>query len=59
MPFLIEYLSALHDAAARRRDPHRHARGRVNVGVGDEVVCEIEGIGALVNTIVGDEVFGR
>ncbi|AMG87256.1 MULTISPECIES: fumarylacetoacetate hydrolase family protein [Bordetella] len=33
--------------------------GVVNVEEGDEVVCEIEGIGALANTIVGDAVFGR
>jgi len=29
------------------------------VQVGDEVVTEIEGIGRLVNTIVGDTEFGR
>jgi len=29
------------------------------VNVGDEVVTEIDGIGRLVNTIVGDAVFGR
>jgi hypothetical protein len=33
--------------------------GVVNVNVGDEVVTEIDGIGRLVNTIVGDEAFGR
>ena len=33
--------------------------GVVDVDVGDEVVCEIEGIGRLVNTIVGDAEFGR
>ncbi len=32
--------------------------GVVNVNVGDEVVTEIDGIGRLVNTIVGDDVFG-
>lgn len=32
--------------------------GVVNVDVGDEVVTEIEGIGRLLNTIVGDEAFG-
>jgi 5-oxopent-3-ene-1,2,5-tricarboxylate decarboxylase/2-hydroxyhepta-2,4-diene-1,7-dioate isomerase len=30
-----------------------------NVQAGDEVVTEIEGVGRLVNTLVGDEVFGR
>jgi 5-oxopent-3-ene-1,2,5-tricarboxylate decarboxylase / 2-hydroxyhepta-2,4-diene-1,7-dioate isomerase len=29
------------------------------VNVGDEVVTEIDGIGRLVNTIVGDDDFGR
>jgi 5-oxopent-3-ene-1,2,5-tricarboxylate decarboxylase / 2-hydroxyhepta-2,4-diene-1,7-dioate isomerase len=33
--------------------------GVVNVNEGDEVVCEIDGIGRLVNTIVGDELFAR
>ncbi len=32
--------------------------GVVNVNVGDEVVTEIDGIGCLVNTIVGDDAFG-
>jgi 5-oxopent-3-ene-1,2,5-tricarboxylate decarboxylase/2-hydroxyhepta-2,4-diene-1,7-dioate isomerase len=31
----------------------------VNVMPGDEVVTEIDGIGRLVNTIVGDHLFGR
>jgi hypothetical protein len=33
--------------------------GVVNVDVGDEVVCEIEGLGRLVNRIAGDAEFGR
>ena len=37
----------------------RTPEGVVNVHVGDEVVTEIDGIGRLVNTIVGDEAFGR
>lgn len=32
--------------------------GVVNVHVGDEVVTEIDGIGRLVNTLVGDDAFG-
>ncbi len=32
--------------------------GVVNVNVGDEVVTEIDGIGRLVNTLVGDDAFG-
>jgi 5-oxopent-3-ene-1,2,5-tricarboxylate decarboxylase/2-hydroxyhepta-2,4-diene-1,7-dioate isomerase len=31
--------------------------GVVNVNVGDEVLTEIDGIGRLVNTLVGDEIF--
>ena len=31
--------------------------GVVNVQAGDEVVTEIDGIGRLVNTIVGDDAF--
>jgi hypothetical protein len=31
----------------------------VDVQVGDEVVTEIDGIGRLVNTLVGDASFGR
>ncbi len=33
--------------------------GVVDVAVGDEVVCEIEGLGSLVNRIAGDAEFGR
>ncbi|QTN25730.1 fumarylacetoacetate hydrolase family protein [Rhizobacter sp. AJA081-3] len=58
VPQLIEYLS--HFMTLRSGDviltgtPH----GVVNVNVGDEVVTEIEGIGRLVNYIVGDDTFG-
>ena len=33
--------------------------GVVNVKEGDEVVCEIDGIGRLVNHIAGDALFSR
>ena len=33
--------------------------GVVNVNEGDEVVTEIDGVGRLVNTLVGDGAFGR
>jgi 5-oxopent-3-ene-1,2,5-tricarboxylate decarboxylase/2-hydroxyhepta-2,4-diene-1,7-dioate isomerase len=33
--------------------------GVVNVNEGDEVICEIEGLGRLQNTLVSDAVFGR
>jgi 2-keto-4-pentenoate hydratase/2-oxohepta-3-ene-1,7-dioic acid hydratase in catechol pathway len=34
VPFLIEYFSALHDAASWRPDPHRHARRRGGLPAG-------------------------
>ena len=33
--------------------------GVVNVMPGDEVVCEIDGLGRLVNSIAADDAFGR
>ena len=33
--------------------------GVVNVAIGDEVACEIDGLGRLQNRIVGDAAFGR
>jgi 5-oxopent-3-ene-1,2,5-tricarboxylate decarboxylase/2-hydroxyhepta-2,4-diene-1,7-dioate isomerase len=33
--------------------------GVVNVYAGDEVACEIEGLGRLVNTLASDADFGR
>ena len=36
-----------------------HGDFSVAVKAGDEVACEIEGLGRLVNRIVGDDVFGR
>jgi 5-oxopent-3-ene-1,2,5-tricarboxylate decarboxylase/2-hydroxyhepta-2,4-diene-1,7-dioate isomerase len=33
--------------------------GVVNVMPGDEIACEIDGLGRLVNTIAADETFGR
>ena len=32
-------------------------KGSVDTKVGDEVITEVEGIGRLVNTIVGEETF--
>lgn len=31
--------------------------GLADTAVGDEIITEIEGIGKLVNTIVGDDIF--
>jgi 5-oxopent-3-ene-1,2,5-tricarboxylate decarboxylase/2-hydroxyhepta-2,4-diene-1,7-dioate isomerase len=59
IPFLIEYLSGFMTLEPGDVILTGTPQGVTDVGVGDEVVCEIEGIGRLVNTIVGDEVFGR
>jgi 5-oxopent-3-ene-1,2,5-tricarboxylate decarboxylase/2-hydroxyhepta-2,4-diene-1,7-dioate isomerase len=59
IPFLIEYLSAFMTLAPGDVILTGTPEGVSNVAVGDEVVCEIEGIGRLANTIVGDAVFGR
>jgi 5-oxopent-3-ene-1,2,5-tricarboxylate decarboxylase / 2-hydroxyhepta-2,4-diene-1,7-dioate isomerase len=59
IPALIEYLSSFMTLQAGDVILTGTPEGVVNVNVGDEVVTEIEGIGRLVNTIVGDEAFGR
>jgi 5-oxopent-3-ene-1,2,5-tricarboxylate decarboxylase/2-hydroxyhepta-2,4-diene-1,7-dioate isomerase len=59
IPDLIEYLSDFMTLAAGDVILTGTPEGVVNVNVGDEVVTEIEGVGRLVNTIVGDEPFGR
>jgi 5-oxopent-3-ene-1,2,5-tricarboxylate decarboxylase/2-hydroxyhepta-2,4-diene-1,7-dioate isomerase len=59
IPGLIEYLSSFMTLAAGDVILTGTPEGVVNVNPGDEVVTEIEGIGRLVNTIVGDELFGR
>jgi len=59
IPDLIEYLSDFMTLAAGDVILTGTPEGVVNVNVGDEVVTEIEGVGRLVNTIVGDELFGR
>jgi 5-oxopent-3-ene-1,2,5-tricarboxylate decarboxylase/2-hydroxyhepta-2,4-diene-1,7-dioate isomerase len=59
IPGLIEYLSGFMTLAPGDVILTGTPEGVVNVNVGDEVVTEIEGIGCLVNTIVGDELFGR
>ena len=56
---LIEYLSSFMTLRAGDVILTGTPEGVVNVNVGDEVVTEIEGIGRLVNTIVGDAIFGR
>jgi 5-oxopent-3-ene-1,2,5-tricarboxylate decarboxylase/2-hydroxyhepta-2,4-diene-1,7-dioate isomerase len=59
IPALIEYLSSFMTLGAGDVILTGTPDGVVNVNVGDEVVTEIDGIGRLVNTIVGDELFGR
>jgi 5-oxopent-3-ene-1,2,5-tricarboxylate decarboxylase/2-hydroxyhepta-2,4-diene-1,7-dioate isomerase len=59
IPYLIEYLSAFMTLQPGDVILTGTPEGVVDVGIGDEVVCEIEDVGRLVNTIVGDEVFGR
>jgi 5-oxopent-3-ene-1,2,5-tricarboxylate decarboxylase / 2-hydroxyhepta-2,4-diene-1,7-dioate isomerase len=54
---LIEYLSGFMTLCAGDVVLTGTPEGVVNVNLGDEVVTEIDGIGALVNTIVADEVF--
>ena len=55
---LIEYLSAFMTLLPGDVILTGTPDGTVNVDVGDEVVCEIDGIGRLVNTLVGDDAFG-
>ncbi|HUN92651.1 MAG TPA: fumarylacetoacetate hydrolase family protein [Burkholderiaceae bacterium] len=59
IPALIAYLSAFMTLSAGDVILTGTPEGVVNVNVGDEVATEIDGIGRLVNTIVGDEAFGR
>ena len=59
IPALIEYLSAFMTLDVGDVILTGTPDGVVNVNVGDEVVTEIDAIGRLVNTIVGDAVFGR
>jgi 5-oxopent-3-ene-1,2,5-tricarboxylate decarboxylase / 2-hydroxyhepta-2,4-diene-1,7-dioate isomerase len=56
---LIEYLSSFMTLQPGDVILTGTPDGVVNVNVGDEVVTEIDGIGRLVNTIVGDEYFAR
>lgn len=56
--WLIEYLSAFMTLRAGDVVLTGTPEGVTNVNVGDEVVCEIDGIGRLSSTIVGDEAFG-
>ncbi len=59
IPALIEYLSGFMTLNAGDVILTGTPDGVSNVNVGDEVVTEIDGVGRLVNTIVGDDTFGR
>jgi 5-oxopent-3-ene-1,2,5-tricarboxylate decarboxylase / 2-hydroxyhepta-2,4-diene-1,7-dioate isomerase len=59
IPALIEYLSGFMTLLPGDVILTGTPDGVINVNVGDEVVVEIEGIGRLVNTIIGDTTFGR
>jgi 5-oxopent-3-ene-1,2,5-tricarboxylate decarboxylase/2-hydroxyhepta-2,4-diene-1,7-dioate isomerase len=59
IPYLIEYLSGFMTLAPGDVILTGTPEGVVDVQPGDEVVTEIDGIGRLANTIVGDAVFGR
>jgi len=59
VPALIEYLSSFMTLTAGDVILTGTPEGAVNVEVGDEVICEIEGLGRLQNTIVADALFGR
>ena len=54
VPALIEYLSSFMTLAPGDIILTGTPEGVVNVNPGDEVVCEIDGIGRLVNTIVNE-----
>ena len=59
VPALIEYLSSFMTLAAGDVILTGTPQGVSNVEVGDEVACEIDGLGRLLNTLVGDDAFGR
>jgi len=59
IPALLEYLSSFMTLTAGDVILTGTPEGAVNVEVGDEVICEIDGLGRLQNTIVGDALFGR
>ena len=59
VPALIEYLSSFMTLAPGDVILTGTPEGVVNVSPGDEVVCEIDGIGRLVNTLANDGDFKR
>jgi 5-oxopent-3-ene-1,2,5-tricarboxylate decarboxylase/2-hydroxyhepta-2,4-diene-1,7-dioate isomerase len=59
VPALIEYLSSFMTLSAGDVILTGTPEGVVNVNVGDEVICEIDNVGRLQNTLAADELFGR
>ena len=59
IPYLIEYLSSFMTLAPGDVILTGTPEGVVNVMPDDEVICEIDGLGRLINTIAGDGAFGR
>ncbi len=59
IPYLIEYLSSFMTLIPGDVILTGTPEGVVNVMPGDEVICEIDGLGRLANTIVADAAFGR
>ncbi len=57
VPYLIEYLSSFMTLDENDIILTGTPKGTVDVIPGDEVITEVEGLGQLKNTIVGDEVF--
>lgn len=57
IPVLIEYLSSFMTLSPGDIILTGTPKGSVDTKVGDEVITEVEGIGRLCNTIVGDETF--
>ncbi|HLZ99404.1 MAG TPA: fumarylacetoacetate hydrolase family protein [Steroidobacteraceae bacterium] len=58
IPYLIEYLSSFMTLSPGDVILTGTPEGVVNVMPGDEVVCEIEGLGRLISTIIADDAFG-
>lgn len=59
IPLLIEYLSEFMTLAENDIILTGTPKGTTGVKAGDEVITEIVGVGRLVNTIAGDEIFQR
>ncbi|HKT73057.1 MAG TPA: fumarylacetoacetate hydrolase family protein [Steroidobacteraceae bacterium] len=59
VPGLIQYLSSFMTLSAGDVILTGTPEGVINVNEGDEVICEIEGLGRLHNTLGSDATFGR